>query len=228
MKRLLIICLSVLFLASCSTYDLPPFASEGRWELQGNAVVNRTDNMMIDFGGGNVFPMSNASDASYDLHFVVNREQFNSYDPAVAEYLKDVLKAIPLRIDSVELILADQYMVLSTSLFNYWKPDYIRRADGSQHVVEANPVTSEIQPHDELWRNLLFDSKKRQIVVVDRLIKNGKHYAIVYIMQSEKKGIPFATPFHYNILDRHNIQPVGGHLEHLLGISINALNSSVR
>ena len=228
MKRYLYIGVLLCVMVSCGTHKMPPFATSGAWQLEGNEVVNTLSDMRIDFGGGNRFPLTNASNGDYDLHFITSDADFASYDPACVKNVKDVMKAIPFKVDSVELILADQFMVLSTSMFNQCVPDYARRADGAWLVVEANPVTSEVQPHDELWRNLVFNNGKRRITVIDRIIKNGHHYAIVYVMQSEKKGVSCATAFKYDILNRQNVEAVGTYLEYLLHISEAALESTAK
>lgn len=209
-------------LASCSTYRMPPFATSDAWRLDGNTVSN--GDMAVDFGNGSAFPIVNAGDGD-ELHFITGQRQFNNYDAACARYLTEVLRSIPLTIDSVEVMFADEFMILSTNPLNQWKPDYVRYADGAVIVTQANEVKSDVQPHDELWRNLLADTKRHRIVAIDRLVKNGHHYAIVYILQSEHKSSPLTRCFSYDITDNHNIQAVGTHLAHLLDITINALHS---
>lgn len=181
--------------------------------------------MAVNFGGKGTSLLSNASNGEYDVHFITNQSDWNRYDPICAKYMKGVLKSIPLKIDSIEVILADQYMILTTDVNNRWKPDMVRRADGVKVAAQANPVESLVQPHDELWRNIVFNDKMQQVIVVDRLIKNGRHYAIVYVLQSEKKGLPWAITFQYDVLDRHNAQFTGSYLDRLLDISIDALEN---
>lgn len=227
MKRILYLLLLIGSLTGCSSYQLPPFAGDGKWFLRDYSAVNVVDSMKIDFSGKNRTIIANASNGDYDLNFIVSKQEFDSYNPAWTKYLKDIVKSIPLKVNAVEFIMADQFLALSIDKISNLAPDYVRRADGAWFVAQANLIENTVQPADEIWRNLLFDKGKRQILVVDRIIRNGKNYAIVYVMQSEKKGIPFATPFHYDILDPHNMQSVGVHLEYLLTISIDAQTSSL-
>ena len=217
-----------LCLSSCSTYNLPPFAGPNKWFLRDGSALNLVDSMKIDFTGKGSTILSNASNGDYDLNFVVSKEEFDSYSPVFAKYLKDIVKSIPLKTDSIEFILADQFMMLSTGAVNDLLPDYVRRADGMWIVVQANALSSTVQADNELWRNLVIDDSKRQIIVLDRIIRNGHHYVIVYVLQSEKKGVPNNSTFHYNIVDKHNMQSVGIYLEYLLGISVDAMNSSLK
>lgn len=223
MTRVFLTIAAFFCLASCAREQFPQFARSNSWHLQGNEVMNRANGMKIDFGGGNTFPLSNMSDGDYDLHFVCGESDFKSYPPVCSRYIIDVMRNIPLKTDSVELILADRFMVLSLNADNRWRPDYTRLPDGSWLAVEANPVTSVIQPHDELWRNVVFSNGKKRIVVVDRMVYGGHHYAIVYVMQSEKKGLPFANVIHYDVTNRQNIQMVGSYMDWLLGISEKAI-----
>lgn len=209
----------LLCLASCAKYQMPPFGTGAGWTLQGNTVANR--DLQVDFGGDGI--LANASDGGYDLHFITTQAGFNAYDPKCVSYLTDVIKHIPLKIDSINVIFADQFLILSPSVINAWEPDYVRRADGAILTVQAHPVESLVQPHDQLWRNLVIDKAKRQITVVDRLVKNGRHYAIVYVLQSESKSSPYAINYQFDITNPRNMQSTGTQLEALMNISLNAL-----
>lgn len=215
-------------LASCSSYKLPPFASSPQWSLEGNVASSEVCGMAINFGGETVFPISNASDGDYDLNFITSASQFAVYDSFCREYITSALKRIPVGIDSIEFVLADRYIVLSPAIADSWMPDFIRRGDGAEIVVEANPISSTVQPHDEIWRNFLFDDHLRRVIIVDRLVKNGRHHAIVYILQSENKRVPFTTAIHFDITSRRNIQFAGEMMRALFDISIKARDSKVR
>lgn len=208
----------LLCLTSCANYQMPPFGMGMRWSLQGNTVAN--SDISVDFGGDGI--LANASDGSYDLHFITSQAGFDAYNPRCVSYLTDVIKQIPLKIDSIDVIFADQFLILSPSVINPWEPDYVRRADRGVLTVQAHPVESLVQPHDQLWRNLVIDKAKRQITVVDRLVKNGRHYAIVYVLQSECKSSPYSINYQYDITNPRNMQSIGTALEALMKTSVNA------
>ena len=208
----------LLCLTSCAKYQMPSFGTGTGWTLQGNTVANRY--LQVDFGGDDI--LANASDGSYDLHFVTSQEGFNADDSKCTGYLTDVIKHIPLKMDSIDVIFADQFLILSPNVINAWEPDYVRRADGGILTVQAHPVESLVQPHDQLWRNLVVNKAKRQITVVDRLVKNGRHYAIVYVLQSESKSSPYAINYQFDITDPRNMQSIGTQLEALMKTSVNA------
>ncbi len=224
MKKYPYLLLAALGLASCGSYHVPPFGTSGNWNLVDNMVIN--SDMAVDFGGNGI--LANAGNGEYDLHFITSQDGFNAYDPKCAKYITDVLKQIPLKIDSVEVILADQYLILSTNATSAWEPDYVRRADGAILTVQANPVQSLRQPHDELWRNLIINKSKHQIIVVDRLIRNNRHYAIVYVLQSESKSSPLVRNIQFDITGERNIQSTGTMLESLMDKSIDAWQNEVQ
>lgn len=214
-----------LLLASCAKHVMPPFASTPHWVLDGNVASSTVHDMAIDFGGGNTFPITNASDGEYELNFIATTKQFTNYDIVCQNYITSAISQIPLQIDSIEFVLADRYITFTPNVTKGWMPDLVRQADGTELVAEANPRSSTIQPHDEIWRNYVFDTHLHRIIVVDRLVKNGKHIGIAYIMQSENKHVPFASTYHYDVTQRRNTQPVGEAMRALLDITIAASES---
>lgn len=208
-------------LASCARQGLPLFSASGDWRQQGNMVENR--DLKVKFGGDGI--LANAGNGNYDLNFITCEAEFNAYEPKLAKYLADVVKQIPLKVDSIDVIFADEFLILTTSGVNRWEPDYVRRSDGVVMTVQANPVKNLVQPADELWRNLIINKSKRQILVVDRLVKNNRHYAIVYVLQSESKSSPFSTSYQYDITNTRNMQTVGTQLDVLMKTSADALES---
>ncbi|MBO4721673.1 MAG: hypothetical protein J5629_01940 [Muribaculaceae bacterium] len=221
MKRILYISVLICCLASCARLGLPSFSTSGDWRQRGNVVEN--SDMKVQFGGDGL--LSNAGNGEYELNFITSEAEFNAYEPKLANYLADVIKQIPLKIDSIEMIFADQFLILTTSGSDTWEPDYVRRADKAVLTIQGYPIESLVQPEDELWRNLIINKSKRQIIVVDRLIKNDRHYAIVYVLQSESKSSPFSANYQYDITNPRNIQSIGTNLDTLMKTSINALES---
>ena len=227
-KPLNAICLPLLAggmlfaLAGCSSYKMAPFASGSDWSLKGNTVTSVKPAMSVNFGGDNIAPLSNMSDGDYNLHFIASDEAFARYSPECRKFVTDVLKKIPLQFESVELMLADQFIVLTPAVANAWMPDMVLQADGASYVVEANPVAGAVQPHDQLWRNVITDKRSKRITVVDRFVKDGHHYVIVYVLQSQTSKLPFVTAAHFDVTNPCNVQAVGTWLESLMHISEKA------
>ena len=224
MRKFLYIILVAMSLASCARYRLPSFGTSNDWKLQGGTVSNK--DLSADFGGNGI--LANAGNGGYDLNFITSQMQFNACDTKIARYITEAVKQIPLKIDSIDVVLADQFLILRTNPINAWKPDYVRRQDGAVLTVQANPVSSLVQPHDELWRNLVINKNKHQIIVVDRFVKNGTHYAIVYILQSESKSSPFTRVVQFDITNPSNLQSTGTLIDGLMQISANALEGNVK
>lgn len=224
MRKFIYTFLVGLSLAGCARDRLPSFGTSNDWTLQGSTVYNHE--MSADFGNNGM--LANSGNGNYDLNFITSQQQFNAYDTKISKYIADVIQQIPLKINSIDVILADQFLILTTNPINAWEPDYVRRPDGAILTVQANPVGSLVQPHDELWRNLVINKNKHQIVVVDRFVKNGTHYAIVYILQSESKSSPFTRVVQFDITNPHNVQSTGTLIDGLMQISVNALEGNVK
>ena len=155
----------------------------------------------------------NASDKGEELHFIDNQTLFDQYDPACADYIKDVLKSIPLKFEAIDVVFGDEFIILTPSVNNEWRPDYYRRADGMEYVEQAWPVESLVQPHDQFWRNFILDKKLHRLITVDRFVKQGRHFALVQIFQTENKKAPWSNCNH-DWTDSRNVQYVGNSLDH--------------
>lgn len=226
-KYLIICAVAALALAGCSSGTVPPFASSSQWSLDGNVVSSVRRGMTINFGGTNPFPMTNLSNGEYALNFIVNDTQFQAYDSNCKKFIASAIDKLPLKVDSLELVLADQYVVFVPVASTKWMPDFVRQADGSELVVEAQPRRYAKQPEDEIWRNVITDNKHHRILVVDRIVKNGTPLGIMYIIQGDNKKLPFSNTFHYDVTSPRNIQPVGEHMRFLLDITQAAYQSQV-
>lgn len=215
----------ILILSGCSSYNMSPFAQSSGWVLDGNVASSHLYDMNIDFGGNGAALLTNAGDGGYELNFIHTDEQFEAYDSFCKNYFTSVMRQVPLSVDSIQFIMADRFMVFTPRVLNKWMPDYIRKGDGTEIVVQANPLKSLVQPHDEIWRNVLIDRKLKRNIVVDRMVKNGKHLAVAYVLQSENHRVPFTSTYHYDVTDWRNTQPVGEVMMGLLDATVKAYES---
>lgn len=157
-------------------------------------------------------PNVNAFDRSEGLRFIDSNAGFACYDKAHADYIKDVLKSIPMKVDAIDVIFGDDFMVLTPAVDNQWRPDLYRSSDGSCRVEQAWPVESAVQPHDQFWRNYIVDSKKSRLITVDRFVKRGRHFAVVQVFQGENKSIPWSNSM-ADMTSKRNIQHAGINLD---------------
>ena len=210
-------------LAGSARYQMPPFSTAGEWRQQGNALVNEKAKLRLDYSSSVPdIPRQNASDGSEELHFITSQEAFEQYDPACREFVEEVLKSIPMKIDSIEAIFADDIIVLTPNKWSEWRPDYFCMHDSSTWVEQAWPLGNLVLPHDQLWRNIIINKKKHQILTVDRFVKNGQHFAIVQIYQSKNKKVPWTNCYTVDFTNPRNIQHVGGVLNYEILRIINA------
>ncbi len=214
--------IAALLMTGCSSYSMAPFASGSNWSRNGNTVSGGNPVMSINFGGDNIAPLSNLIDGDCDLHFIDSDVAFAQYGPVCRKFVTDVLKDVPLRFDTVQFILADKFVLLTPAVANGWLPDMVLQTDGVTYVAEANPVAGTVQSRDQLWRNVITDKRSKRVTVVDRFFKDGRQWAIVYVLQSQTQRLPFATAAHFDVADPRNVQAVGTWLESLMGVSHEA------
>lgn len=67
-------------------------------------------------------PNVNAFDRSEGLRMIDSEAGFACYDKALADYIKDVLKSIPMKVDAIDLIFGDNLMVLTPAVDDQWRP----------------------------------------------------------------------------------------------------------
>ena len=123
MKRILFASLLISCLAACSTYQMPPFGSGGEWHAEGNSLVHDKALLRLDCSQEAGMPNVNAFDRSEGLRFIDSNAGFACYDKVHADYIKDVLKSIPMKVDAIDVIFGDDFMVLTPAVDNQWRPD---------------------------------------------------------------------------------------------------------
>lgn len=200
---------------------MPPFSHEGQWRAEGNAIIHEKTKLMLDCSDNPDLPNRNASDGTSDLHFIDSQELFDRYDPACAQYIKDILKCVPMKFDAIDAIFCDNFIVLTPAVDNDWRPDQYRLPDGAVYAEQAWPLESFVQPHDQVWRNIIFDKKEHRLVTVDRFVKRGQHFAIVQIFQSANKKAPWTNCL-MDFTDSRNIQSVGTNLDYWFNRRVEA------
>ena len=135
----------------------------------------------------------------YTLNFI-NQSNFNNRYAAY-DLIKASISQLPfkqasanyhLRTRRVEFVSADKFIILS---FNNekqeWAPNYSLNIKGDCVVELADEWNSKRKLQiGDFWRNLIISPSKKRVLCVDRLMLKGNFYAIVYIIQADKKNYP--------------------------------------
>ena len=109
-------------MAACSTYQMPPFGISGEWHAEGNALIHDQTRLRLDCSQQDGMPNVNAFDRSDGLRLIDSETGFACYEKAFAEYIKDVLKSITMKVDAIDVIFGDNFMVLTPAVDNQLRP----------------------------------------------------------------------------------------------------------
>lgn len=135
----------------------------------------------------------------YDLNFI-NQSNFNN-EYAAYDLIRGSISQLPFKEKTVEFVSADKFVVLRLDNEHHeWVPNYSLNVKGDRVVELADEWNSnrKLQP-GSFWRNLIISPSKKRVLCVDRLVLKGNPYAVMYVMQADKKGYPFPTLYHWNI-----------------------------
>ena len=93
-------------------------------------------------------------------------------------------------------------------------PNYSLNINGDCVVELADEWNSKrkLQIAD-FWRNLIISPSKKRVLCVDRLMLKGNFYAIVYIIQADKRNYPFPALYHWDVTQPEMLPRIGKTLE---------------
>ena len=104
-------------------------------------------------------------------------------------------------------------------------PDYEVDAEGAVMVYRTTfAPTHDKQPANVIWRNIVINHKAKRVLCIDRLVRNGKTFGYVYVLQSETKEYSDGNTFHWDVSDQRLLLNVAGAIEHMSSLSVTQLN----
>ena len=104
-------------------------------------------------------------------------------------------------------------------------PDYEVDAEGAVMIYRTTfAPTHEKQPSNVIWRNIVINHKAKRVMCIDRLVRNGKTFGYVYVLQSETKEYSDGNTFHWDVSDQRLLLNVAGAIEHMSSLSVTQLN----
>lgn len=135
----------------------------------------------------------------YDLNFITQSNFNRQY--AAYDLIRTSINQLPFKDKRVEFVYADKLIVLRLdNENNEWTPNYSLNLKGECFVESAAEWKSNRKLQgDGFWRNLIIAPSKKRVLCVDRVILKGNFYAMVYVIQAEKRGYPFPTLYHWDV-----------------------------
>lgn len=205
-------------LMSCSSQHFA-FSDSSQWYYNKKTatVENKVDGTHYQFFQAGMEPV-NITEQTYVPNFITGsnfNKEYKGY-----KLLHDCLSDVPVRIEAVDFILADRYVLATlASEERQWQPDYtIDLKEGSLMLME-NGGMMDTSHGDFMKRNIIRNARDKRVVCVDRFILGGKPKALIYYCQSEMKKYPFASLFHWTTTRFENLQMLGVTLDFYKSLS---------
>ena len=197
MKKKIEVIALALFLTGCASSHLE-FTDSSNLTINKHPLQISNENTMAEFPMNEDYLSPNYT-GGYDLNFITKANFNKQY--AAYHLIKDCINDIPLKGKQINFILADKVIVCSLDKeYRNWKPNYTFDSKGVVCIeIEDEWKTDQTLQPGKCWRNLIILGTKKRILCVDRVKLKGRYYAIVYVMQAEKKEYSFATLYHWNI-----------------------------
>jgi hypothetical protein len=199
-------------LTSCGTSKV--VLTQGGWHFDTTHVraSNPQKDMFFKLSVDNKKPFPNFTSDTLDSHYFVDAKNWDTYK--YKKYMADVIRAVPFKIDSLCFILANNIMEVKLGWQKKkWTPDIEawKNIDNDKYIkmgktFYSRPTTSYFPERGVYWRNLLKSNRKKRILAVDRMCLKGTNYAIIYILQTEKKHLGYC--FFFDITEFGCIQHI--------------------
>ena len=140
-----------------------------------------------------------------------------------AQYEQSVCRNMPFAVSEFRQVKPDVY-AFKCDTYVGLLPDYEVDNEGASMIWRTTfQPTHTAQPPQYIWRNLVINRKNCRVLCIDRLLKDGKTFGYVYVLQGETKQIP--NGFHWDVTDQQHMLNVAPILEEQSGLSIELLKT---
>ena len=143
-----------------------------------------------------------------------------------AQYEQSVRKDMPFAVSEFKQVKPEVY-AFKCDKYVDMLPDYEVDDEGASMIWRTTfAPTHTTQPSQFIWRNIVIDKKNCRVLCIDRLLKNGKTFGYVYVLQGETKNIP--NGFHWVVTDQRHMLNVAPILEEQAELSVELLKTLVQ
>ena len=140
-----------------------------------------------------------------------------------AQYEQSLRRDIPFAVSGFRQVKPDVYAFKCDKYIDLL-PDYEVDDEGASMVWRTTFTLSHAaQPAQYIWRNIVIDRKNCRVLCIDRLLKDGKTFGYVYVLQGETKQIP--NGFHWDVTDQRHMLNVVPILEEQTELSVELLKT---
>ena len=140
-----------------------------------------------------------------------------------AQYEQSVRRDIPFAVSEFKHVKPDVYAFKCDTYIGLL-PDYEVDNEGVSMIWRTTfEPTHTAQPQQYIWRNIVINKRNCRVLCVDRLIKDGKTFGYVYVLQGETQNIP--NGFHWDVTDQRHMLNVAPILEEQSELSVELLKT---
>lgn len=118
------------------------------------------------------------------------------------EYSESVRSDLPFAVSDMTRVHADQDTYrFSCDDYVPLLPDYEVDAEGAVMIYRTTFMpTHDLQSADYIWRNVVISKRNKRVLCIDRLLRDGKTFGFIYVLQSEDARFPQGC--HWDVTDQ--------------------------
>lgn len=140
-----------------------------------------------------------------------------------AQYEQSVCRNMPFAVSEFRQVKPDVY-AFKCDTYVGLLPDYEVDNEGASMIWRTTfEPTHTAQPPQYIWRNIVINKRDCRVLCIDRLLKDGKTFGFVYVLQGETKQIP--NGFHWDVTDQRHMLNVAPILEEQTELSVELLKT---
>ena len=139
------------------------------------------------------------------------------------QYTQSVQKNLPFAVADFKPVKPDVYAFRCDTYVGLL-PDYEVDEEGASMIWRTTfEPTHNAQPPQYIWRNIVIDKRNCRVLCIDRLLKDGKTFGYVYVLQGETKTI--SNGFHWDVTDPRHVLNVAPILTEQTSLSLDLLKT---
>ena len=139
------------------------------------------------------------------------------------QYEQSVQKDLPFAVSEFKQVKPDIYAFKCDKYVDLL-PDYEVDNEGVSMIWRTTfDATHTSQPQQYIWRNVVINKRNCRVLCIDRLLKDGKTFGYVYVLQDKTQNIP--NGFHWDVTDQRHMLNVAPILEEQTELSVELLKT---
>ncbi len=146
------------------------------------------------------------------------------------EFVSEIQKDMPFKASKLAAVSnCDNTYYFAADTYIDLLPDYEVDANGVLWGYRTTfAPTHSTQPANVIWRNIVINHKAKRVLCIDRLLRDGKTFGYVYVLQSETKKYNHYGTFHYDVSDHRALLNVADAIMGMSELSVTTLNTIIK